>query len=528
MASSSTKKEWLNEVVKRFNAEHRKTTSGKTIRMEVTHETSGGSGKDILSGKSRPVVWSPGDKSWIGQINETWRQRTSRPLISGECPPTIYAPIGFAMWRPMAEALGWPDKPIGWDTIVRLASDPKGWASYGHPEWGPFRFGHTHPAYSNSGLLSMITFVYGIIGSKTPLTAADVYKPEAEKAMRALEQNTSKYGYQSSALFDLMASEGPSYLHAIAASEETTVRYNIEHGKELRFPLVFIFPAGGTIWADHPYCILDNADWVSAEQVEAAAIFRDYLLARRQQELAIDFRLRPLDTSIPLRAPLDLEHGTDPRITPAVVPPLPSPDDNVSAAVIDLFKITKRKATVTIALDVSGSMSGEKIKAATTATCKFLKRLDPDDEVGVLTFSDGVATLSKPEYVRNVVEELSQRVSNLTAGGKTALHEAICEAVGLTGELKARDKAKGTSRLYGIVLLSDGADTSGRPTENQMFIQCLPTSAEADGFKIFPIAFGAEANKDLLSRVASVTGGRMFTADPDSISDVYFSISAEQ
>jgi hypothetical protein len=116
-------------------------------------------------------------------------------IHSQDCRPTIYAPLGFAMWRPMAEALGWPDSPVGWDTIVDLAADPAGWSSYGRPEWGQFRFGHSHPAYANSGLLAMTSFVHGIVGVDGPLTAAQVY--EAEEAMRTLELNTSKYGRQS-------------------------------------------------------------------------------------------------------------------------------------------------------------------------------------------------------------------------------------------------------------------------------------------------------------------------------------------
>lgn len=528
LASSSTKKEWMDRVMARFNAAGHKTSTGKTIVVQASYVTSGGSRDDILNGTLKPVAWSPGDQSWVGYLNTVWRQRTNRPIVSQACAPTIYAPIGFAMWRPMAETLGWPDKPIGWDVIVKLAADPNGWATYGRPEWGRFRFGHTHPAYSNSGLLSLITFVYGLVGSDKPLTAADVYQPEVEEAMRILEQSTSKYGQQSSALFDLMASQGPGYLHAIAASEETTLRYNVEHGAELQFPLAFIFPAGGTIWADQPYCILDGAEWVSPEQAEAAALFRDYLLAREQQEMAIDSRLRPLDSSIPLRAPLDLATGTDPRVTPQIVPFLPAPDDNVSAAVIDLFKITKRKATIIVVLDISGSMKGDKIKTATTATAEFLRRLDPADEVAVLIFNSAVVTLSEPRRVSEIVEELSQRVSTLMAGGNTALYDAVCKATELIGRLRAEDQAQGESRLYGIVLLSDGEDTVGRPTENQMFTVCLPSSAEADGVKVFPIAFGKEANEALLSRVAQVTGGRLFTADPASIGDVYFAISAEQ
>ena len=526
VASSNTKQNWMDQIVEQFNAAGFETSGGDTIVAEVAHVTSGGSMNAILDGNLAPVAWTPGDASWVEQINTTWQQRFNRPINSEVCQATIYAPLGFAMWRPMAEALGWPDTPIGWDTIVELAADPQGWASYGRPEWGQFRFGHTHPAYANSGLLSMTAFVYGNVDSEGPLTPAQVY--EAEEAMRALEQNTSKYGRQAPPMLDLMARQGPSFLHGAAVPEADTVRFNVERGDELQFPLAFIFPSGGTIWADHPYCILDNADWVSEEQAEAAAIFRDYLLEREQQELAIDNFLRPLDTSIPLHAPMNLENGTDPGVSPATVRALPSPDAEVSAAIIDLFQITKRKATVIIALDVSGSMEGDKIRSATAATAEFLERLDPNDEVALLTFNDDVVTLSEPARVGDVVEGLSQRVSGLIADGNTALYGAVCQATEMATALKEEDADAGETRLYGVVLLSDGEDTMGEPTENQMFVTCLPANAEADGVKIFPIAFGEDAAEALLDRIATVTGGRMYAADPASISNAYLSISAEQ
>ena len=528
LASSNTKRNWLDQVVAQFNAEGYQTASGDTIAVEVSHVTSGGSMNAILDGSSQPVAWSPGDQSWVAQANGMWQQRTNKLLASQACAPTIYAPLGFAMWRPMAETLGWPDTPIGWDTIVALAADPEGWASYGRPEWGQFQFGHTHPGYANSGLLSMTGFVYGIAGKTETLAAADVYAPEVEEAMRQLEENTTKYGRQAPALLELMASEGPSYLHAAAVPEADAVRFNVERGDELTFPLAFIFPAKGTIWADHPYCILDNADWVTTEQVEAAAVFRDYLLAQEQQAAAIENYLRPLDSTIPLHAPLDLANGTDPRVNPSTIPALPSPDADISAAVIDLFQITKRKATVLIVLDVSGSMEGEKIKSARTSTVEFLQRLDANDEVGVMIFSDGSQLLQSPVRKGDVAETLAPRVESLVANGNTALFQAVCEAIKTTETLQEEDRTNGDTRLYGIVLLSDGEDTVGTITENQMFATCLPANAEADGIKVFPIAFGEAADEAVLARIAQVTGGRMFTADPASIGNVYLSISAEQ
>jgi Ca-activated chloride channel family protein len=525
VSSSNTKQGWMDAVVSTFNSENQKLASGKPIRVEVKHVTSGASLEDIQNGLAQPTVWSPGDASWVEQLNQLWQQRKNKPIASQTCPSTIYAPIGFVMWRPMAEVLGWPDKPIGWDTIVALAADPEGWASYGRPEWGKFRFGHTHPEYANSGLLAMTSFVYGVSSKGLDLTAQDVYAPEVEEALRALEQNTSKYGRSAPGLLELMARQGTRFLHAAAVPEADAVKFNVERKDELSQPLAFIFPDKGTIWADHPYCILDNADWVTDEQAEAAIVFQRYISAKPQQELAIDNYLRPLDKTIPLRAPMTLENGTDPRVSIDTIPALPSPNAAISKSVIDLFKITKRKATILVVLDISGSMEGEKIRTARDSTVAFLRRLDPNDNVGVMVFNDYVTTFAAPAKAGTAIEGLANRVSGLTADGSTNLYGAVCEAVQLLEQIKQNASEQ---RLYGIVLLSDGEDTVEQVTANQMFTSCLPQNPEVDGIKVFPIAFGEDADVDILSQIASVTAGQMFKADPQTITNVYLSISAEQ
>jgi Ca-activated chloride channel homolog len=173
-------------------------------------------------------------------------------------------------------------------------------------------------------------------------------------------------------------------------------------------------------------------------------------------------------------------------------------------------------------------MRGEFIKTATSATAEFLRRLHPEDTVGVMLFNQDVTMLAEPERVGDVVEVLAERVNGVVAEGNTALYDAVCQATAQVETLRRQDVAQGESRLYGIVLLSDGEDTVGRPSQAQMMATCLPTNAEADGVKIFPIAFGSAADANVLSRIASVTGGRLFNANPESISNVYISISAEQ
>ncbi|GAB4578761.1 MAG: VWA domain-containing protein [Anaerolineales bacterium] len=529
ISSSNTKENWMDAVVAQFNAENHKIASGETIFVQVVHVTSGGSQQDILDGKSQPTVWSPGDQSWVDGVNTIWRDRTGRPLISESCPATVLAPSGFALWRPMAEALGWPDTPISWDDLVQLSANPEGWASKGHPEWGNFKFGHTHPAYSNVGLLMMTALAYSTQGTTSGLRPDDVYSDTVVDAFHFVEQNTWHYGIQSRTLMNTMVIRGPNYLHGITTSEAETLKTNLERGSELQFPLAFIFPSEGTFWSEQPYCILD-ADWVSDQQTEAAGIFRDYLLAAPQQELAIDNFLRPIDPSVQLHAPLTLENGTDPRVTIQQVPALESPSAEVAEAIKDVFFQTKKKATVVLVIDTSGSMRGDKIKNAVESAVNFVSRLDPDDEVYVITFggeSQDIFQLQAGGRAGDVGENLIQTLRGLFADGNTPLYDAVCQGNELVNQLKAEHDAAGERRLYGIILLSDGDDTSSNNTQNQMF-NCLPTGEDIEGTKIFTIAYGEDADADLMLRIANRTNGQTFVGNPESIDRIYNAISAEQ
>ena len=526
ISSSNTKEDWMNAVVAQFNQEQHKLTSGEVIFVRVEHVTSGGSQKAILEGKSQPTVWSPGDQSWIDGANQVWRDRTGKALISKSCPPSVLAPIGFAMWRPMAEALGWPEKPITWDTLVNLSADPTGWASLGHPEWGQFKFGHTHPDFSNAGLLSMTALAYSAENKTNGLTAQEVYSDAVVKAFTLLEQNTYHYGIQNRPLMQILAQRGPDYLHSVASSEAEVLKTNKDYATTLRYPLAFIFPAKGTYWSEQPYCLLD-ADWVTDGQRQAAEIFRDYILASTQQAMAIDYYLRPVDEGVALHAPLDLANGTDPRVKRSTVPNLESPSADVAAAVKDVFHQTKKKATIVLLLDTSGSMDGEKIKNAIASSVNFVKRLDVNDQVFAIGFGGSTVYDLGGGRAGDISETLARTLDGLYASGGTPLHDAICQAVEKVGQLQAEDIAKSDRRLYGIVLLSDGQDTASQNTQNQMF-NCLPSGESVEGVKVFTIAYGTDADKDLMLRIANRTNGKTFTGDPASIESIYNAISAEQ
>jgi Ca-activated chloride channel family protein len=530
MLTADTKAEWVETVTESFNAAEFKTSSGKTISVEVMEQDSPGDARDaVVNGSIQPVVWSPGDMSWVEQANQIAKDRGQGELVTEECPRIVYAATGFAMWLPMAEAMGWPDTPIGWDDIVELATDPQGWGRYDHPEWGQFKFGHTHPEHSTTGFALLANLAYASLDTDSGLTPELVKSEAVVEAFRTVELNTFHYGTSTRELMNQMAAIGPSYLHAVSASETAVLANNkyVPYPDEKRFPYVFIFPTEGTFWSDNPFCILET-DWVSDEQREAAMIYRDYLLAPEQQDIAIDIGLRPANPDVPLHAPISLDFYTDPRVSPDTVPPLEGVSDEVHDAIVDLFEQTKKKATIIVALDRSQSMAEEnKITAAIDGTKFFLDALDREDEVQLLLFNDTVTSLQALAPAGTVVETLSQQLENVWPEGNTALFDVVCQAREIIDEAKAKDEASGENRLYGIVVLSDGEDTNSSKTESDMF-RCLPSGEDVAGVKVFTIAYGDDADEDLLLRIANRTNGKTFAGDPETIEEIYLEISAEQ
>jgi len=524
--SSNTKEDWMDQVVASFN-EGSYTVDGKQIVATVFHVGSGSSMSDILDGKILPVVWSPGSDLWVTSINQAWQDREGSLLINDECPATLRLPLAIAMWQPMAEALGWPDTPIGWDDLAALSTNPEGWAAFGHSEWGQFKFGHPHPEHSNSGMLSLVAEVYSAAGVTSGLTVDQVKSQSVMDSVGAVEQQVFHYGKKDTDILLRMTQRGPEYLHAVTSYEANVIKWNRDHGNELRFPFVAIYPDDGTFWVENPYCVLDGADWVSDEQEEAALTFLEYLLSSEQQKLAIDWGLRPYDPGMSLHAPIDLEHGAVPSITINDVPHLAYPTDEVVGHIIDMWHQVKKKATVILLLDTSGSMRGEKIKSAVEGAITFINQMDPMDEIYVVTFADEVVDLSEVGLVGQVGERSKNSLAGLYAEGNTALHEAVIHSVGKIDTLMEEDEEEGENRLYGIVLLSDGKnEIDGGPTENDM-LSHLPSGSEARGIKIYTIAYGEDADLDLLKTLANRTNGKQFTGDVEDIEAVYFLISSE-
>ena len=518
VAYGSEKKDWLEPLVTEFNAANHKNADGTTIVIEATPMGSIESVNAIISGEIQPVVWSPASSVYIPVANSQWRKTHADDLITGSPKDLVLSPVVIAMWKPMAEALGWPSKALGWADIGSLAASADGWNAFGYPEWGSFKFGHTHPSYSNSGIVSIIAEAYAGVGKQRDLTLADLSTEKATTFMTAVESSVIHYGTSTGFFADRMFERGPSYLSAAVLYENLIVAQESKRiaGSSSQLPVVAIYPKEGTFWSNHPYVVL-NAPWVTAEQKEAAAIFQTFLLDRPQQLKAMELGFRPADPSIPLTAPLDAAHGVDINQPQTV---LEIPTAEVIDGVQNLWKQTKKVVDLVVVMDTSGSMGGEKIAAARSSLMQFIQLLDDKDRLQVIIFNTKTIVLSDLTPIGEKRQKLLNRVSGIVEEGGTRLYDTALEAY------KGLEQNGDPKHIRAMVVLTDGQDTESN-TNFQDFMSQIDSSGTEAGLsiKMFTIAFGSDADKDILKQMAEATGGKQYDSDPKTITKIYGDIA---
>ena len=508
----SEKKLWVEAVTADFQRAAPRTAGGKTIQVRTVPMGSGELITEIQEGRLRAHLASPASAAFVELGNAESRAKTGKPLLA-DTQNLVLSPVVIVMWKPMAEALGWGKKPLGWSDVLKMATSAEGWAAYKFPQWGKFKFGHTHPEYSNSGLISLIAEVYAGAGKLKGLTLDDVHKPEVADFLGKIEKSVVHYGSSTGFFGRRMFEDGPAYLSASVLYENMVIE-SYTGPQPPPLPVVAIYPKEGTFWSDHPVGIVQR-DWVDAEHREAAEKYVKFLLGADSQRRAMEFGFRPADPSIALASPLDAAHGVDPQQPQTT---LEVPSAAVMKAVIDLWKQKKKHSRVVLALDVSGSMKGVKLTAAKQGAMELIAMLGDEDVLSLVPFSGQPTWAAEGLSMAKGRQQARQVVEGLFADNGTALYEAIQTAHQRLSADPSPD------RISAIVVLSDGADTANRLTLQDLLPQ-IRSGSETRDIRVFTIGYGQDAKEDVLGQISDATRAKYFKGTPENIREVFKEIS---
>ena len=160
---------------------------------------------------------------------------------------------------------------------------------------------------------------------------------------------------------------------------------------------------------------------------------------------------------------------------------------------------------VTFVLDVSGSMSGQKIEQARAAGKQLLRTLSSGDRFRLIDFSSDVRTFrddfssATPENIRAATRYLDE----LDAEGSTNISGALDEA------LSARVQP---GRLPIILFLTDGQPTVG---EGNASVIASNVAKQRGSRRLFTFGVGADLNVSLIEQLALEGRGTASFVRPD-------------
>ncbi|HEX8068287.1 MAG TPA: VWA domain-containing protein [Thermoleophilaceae bacterium] len=511
-AYSPEKEKLLEPLIERFNDEDHEV-GGKPVFVEGSVVASGEAEQKIASGRLRTVAWSPSSSLWGRLLNF----EADRPYAPDESPSIVRTPLVIAMWEPMAQALGYPRKRLGFDDVLALARSSRGWAAYGRPQFGRFKLVHTNPDFSTSGLSAVVAEYYAATGKKEGLLEKDVTGSRARSVVRDIERSIVHYGDTTLFIADQMRKAGPGYASAVAMEEVTLVDFNQHRGGQPK--LVAIYPDEGTFYSDNPLIALD-APWVSSAQRDGAKQLADFLSDEIDPDLAGRYGFRPADLKQKPAGPITAANGADPS-EPRRVLGLPEP--RVLSKVKDAWRADRKPANVLLVVDTSGSMTEEnRLERAKEGLDVFLREVSPDDRVGLTTFSDVITPLVQVAPVRQNGDRLRSTIGSLIADGGTAFFDASLRGVADVQRLNDRE------RINAVVLLTDGEDTDSSAGVDEVVSRMEGQGDSESRVRVFTIAYSASAAgaEDALERIAAASGGKAYSGDTDDIELVYRSISS--
>jgi Ca-activated chloride channel family protein len=359
----------------------------------------------------RPDVWAPASSAWVNLL----RSNDPAALPLSAAPSLFKSPLVIGMPKPMADALGYPGKTIGWKDIFELVNNPRGWGAVGYPQWGQFKLGTTNPTVSTSGLHALIGTYFAAAGPA--LTADRVISAPVHDFVAGVEQGVVHYGETAADFLGNLRDasdhgQGLFYVSAVALEEQELVDYNagviggVDRGGAPAVSLVPIYPSEGTPVADHPYVVLNLVRQVAAQE------FFNYMAQPARQAVIDKHGFRTVGS---------VDRGeVGPRLSsqefvisnqPSLV--LQPPDGAVLKAMLSAWQGLRKRARVLILVDAAADSA--LLKQVTVRLADAVSRFNATDKAGVWVFpaSAGYAT----PYIESVpVGEVSSGMSTTLKG----------------------------------------------------------------------------------------------------------------
>jgi Ca-activated chloride channel family protein len=228
IAYGTEKQRWLEWAVEEFT----KTREGKRTQINLIPMGSLEGAQAVLSGDKQINVWSPASSLYTDVFRQEWQLKYNRnPILRQE--PLALTPMVFVFWKERYDAFIQKFPEVSFRSIQEALSDAGGWQGIaGKGEWGIFKFGHTRPNQSNSGIASLYLMLAEFSNKSRDISLKDVVDQSFTVWMNALESGVSGLSNSTGNMMRDMVLRGPSSYDALFVYENVAIDYlKSAHGR---------------------------------------------------------------------------------------------------------------------------------------------------------------------------------------------------------------------------------------------------------------------------------------------------------
>lgn len=450
--SSSAPDDWINVVAQRFN-DSNQTVGGKTVSVSVRKITSGETLTYITEGDYRPQLYIPSSYAW-GEMLKA--KGVSVELIADRI---LGNTAGILMEKGTYDTFIEKYKACTLDKVIEASLA------------GNLTFAYTNPYTSSTGLNALASALYAF-DNKDPLSDT------AQQKLLDYQKQSPPVAYTTSVLVN-QAQKG--IIKAMVMEEQAYI-----NKPELKN---YVYTPFG-IRHDHP---LYTFDYVSAEEKQAAQLFKEYCLSSESQQLGKEKGFGRHDEYQSQNTGLD---GAG----------------YLSAQ--SIWKEAKDGGQPIIAVfvtDISGSMDGTPIMNLKESLLAAKSYISSSNYIGLVSYATKVhIELPIEKFDEQQKSYFSGAVKNLTVEDATATYDAVLIAL----KMMIDKKQEIPNAKMMLFVLSDGDQNRGYSLDRIAPI--------VGGLKVpvYSIGYNLADNSrptNELTRLSNINEAAMINADSDDL-----------
>ncbi|MBL8160678.1 MAG: FHA domain-containing protein [Anaerolineae bacterium] len=175
--------------------------------------------------------------------------------------------------------------------------------------------------------------------------------------------------------------------------------------------------------------------------------------------------------------------------------------------------LRRRPLNLSLVIDRSGSMAGEKIAYVRQAAQFLVHNLGASDSLSVVLYNENVETLVAAEPVTHK-DAINQRLNQIRASGMTNLSGGWLQGCTLVAEHMRDDF------LNRVILMSDGLANRGITDGHKLV--ALARQKYEQNVSTTTMGLGADFNEDLLMAMADAGGGAFYFIESPEVAPIIF------